>query len=62
MYYLKIGKLTNFAAYSSNKIKVQPRGFDTKFDVLKIKAHLKNTVGCILFLAMEAKSRNQKDI
>ena len=29
---------------------------------LKMKAHLKNAVGCIHFLAMEAKSRNQKDI
>ena len=26
----------------------------TKFDVLKMKAHLKNAVGCIPFLAMEA--------
>ena len=29
-------------------------GLDTKFDVLKMKAHLKNAVGCIPFLAMEA--------
>ena len=32
---------------------------DTKFDVLKMNAHSKNAVGCIPFLAMETKSRNQ---
>ena len=42
------------AEYSSNKIKVQPRGLDTKFDALKMKAHFKNDFGCIPFLAMEA--------
>ena len=35
---------------------------DTKFDVLKMNAYLKNAFGCIPFLAMEAKSRNQKDV
>ena len=35
---------------------------DTKFDVLKMNAHLKNAFGCIPFLAMEAKSKNQNDI
>jgi hypothetical protein len=34
----------------------------TKFDDLKIKAHFKNAFGCIPFLAMEAKIRNQNDI
>ena len=37
-------------------------GLDTKFELLKINARLKNVVGCIPFLAMETKSRNQKDI
>ena len=35
---------------------------DHQIDALKIKAHFKNAFGCIPFLAMEAKSRNQNDI
>ena len=35
-------------------------GLDTKFDVLKMKAHFKNAFDCIPFLAMEAKTKENR--
>ena len=48
------------AAFLSSNI--NQGGLDTNFDVLKMEAHSKYSVGCILFLAMEAIGRNQKGI